>query len=87
MADKKKAHAGHDYKRTRITHHPDGSHTVTHEHKDGPAKSPSYAASDLPAVHDGLQDHLNAPAPMPQQAGAAPAAPPAAAPAMPGTVA
>jgi len=76
MAAKKK----HVYHRTEIEHHADKSHTVRHIHKE-PAKSKSYAAADLDAVHDGMQDHLNpaepmpgSPAAMPAPAGAGPAA-------------
>ena len=52
----------HNFHRTVIEHHGDKSHTVRHEHRTDPSKSKSYAAADLSAVHDGMQDHLNPPA-------------------------
>lgn len=66
MADEKKKHAGHGYHRTEIEHHKDGSHTVRHHpHPDHmhEMKENSYAAGDLDAVHDGMQDNLGQPNP------------------------
>lgn len=49
----------HGYAETRIKHHPNGSHTVEH-HKIGQAADPhAYAAQDMDAMHDGLEEHLN----------------------------
>jgi len=42
---------------TRIDHHFDGSHTVSHEYDD-PAKNISYAKADLSGVNDGLDQHV-----------------------------
>jgi hypothetical protein len=59
MADEKK----HKFSHTHIEHHHDGSHTVHHIHKDGPAHDKKHAAADLDAVHDSMQDHLGEPNP------------------------
>jgi hypothetical protein len=57
-AAKHKGKAKH--KSTSIEHHDDGSHTVRHvPHEGGPELS--YAAANLDAVHDGLEEHLGEP--------------------------
>jgi len=56
----KKHHAFH---RTTITHHPNGSHTVEHEHEEGAHKNVSYAVPDLDGVHDGLETNVGEPNP------------------------
>lgn len=52
------AYAGHGYTRTTVEHHPDGSHTITHEHEDGKSHK-KHAVMDLDGVHDSIEDHLN----------------------------
>ena len=84
-----KAKAKH--KHTHIEHHDDGSHTVRHS---GDGNETSYAAPDLDAVHDGLEQHIGdpnggegqAPPTDPMAAGGAPSAAPAPAPAGPAPV-
>lgn len=49
---KKKKH-----RETRIEHHSDGSHTVRHVPADG-GDEVSYAAPDLAAVHQGLDQNI-----------------------------
>jgi len=56
MAHEDKKHAGHGYKTTHIEHHFDGSHTVRHTGEDGADKS--YAAADLDALHDGMEENV-----------------------------
>jgi hypothetical protein len=80
---KKKAHAGHGFSRSHVENHADGSHTVHHEHSEGPHKDVKHAVADLDGVHDSLQDHLGMPNPGEAEANAGPS--PAAAPA-PATV-
>jgi hypothetical protein len=61
-----KKHAGHGYHKTEITHHTDGSHSVTHHvHPDHmhEMKDMSYAKGDLDGVHDGVQENLGTPNP------------------------
>lgn len=48
--DKKAKH-----KHTHIEHHDDGSHTIRHS---GAGDEVSYAAPDMDAVHDGLEQHI-----------------------------
>ena len=57
-------HAGkhaphHTVKHSRIDHHGDGTHTVTHYHHDG--SEHSHAVPNLDGVHDNLEEHLGAP--------------------------
>jgi hypothetical protein len=73
MAEKKKKHAGHGYKRTTIEHHDDGSHTTHHEHEDGPHMDKKYASEDHDGMIDGLMDHTSAPNPGEAEAEAGPA--------------
>ena len=59
-------HAGHGYHKTVITHHHDGSHTVTHHvHPDHAheMKDKEYATGDHDAMIDGLMDHTSMPNP------------------------
>ena len=53
--DKKTKH-----KHTHIEHHDDGSHTVRHTPQGG-GEEISYAAPDMDAVHDGLEQHVGEP--------------------------
>ena len=53
--EKKKA----KHKKTVVTHHGNGSHTVQHS-PDSPEEV-SYAAADLDALHDGMEEHLGSP--------------------------
>jgi hypothetical protein len=80
---KKKGKKGkHPFHRTVIDHHPDGSHTIKHERRDG-GEPVDYARPDLDGVHDGLEEHLGeeneaeeipaAPAPMASPTPAQPA--------------
>ena len=69
---KKKKHAGHGFKHTHIEHHADGSHTVHHQHEDGPEHDVKHAVGGLDAVHDSLQDHLGTPNPGEPEASAGP---------------
>jgi hypothetical protein len=48
------------HKHTNIEHHDDGSHTVRHTPVGG-GEETSYAAPDLDAVHDGLEQHVGNP--------------------------
>ena len=48
------------HKHTHIEHHDDGSHTVRHQPMGG-GEEVSYAAPDLDAVHDGLEQHVGDP--------------------------
>ena len=43
---------------TAITHHTDGSHTVTHQHSNDPSENTSYAKGDFAGLLDGLKEHL-----------------------------
>lgn len=57
-------HAGkhaphHTVKHSKIEHHGDGTHTVTHYHHDG--SEHSHAVPNLDGVHDNLEEHLGAP--------------------------
>jgi hypothetical protein len=64
MADeKKKKHAGHGFTHTHVEHHKDGSHTVHHQHEDGPDHDVKHAAASLDHLHDSMQDHLGSPNP------------------------
>jgi hypothetical protein len=45
------------HRHTHIEHHDDGSHTVRHTPMGG-GEEVSYAAPDLDAVHDGLEQHV-----------------------------
>lgn len=66
----KKKHAGHGIKRVSVEHHKDGSHTVHHQHEDGPEHDVKHAAADLNAVHDSMEDNLGSPNPGEPQANA-----------------
>lgn len=48
------------HKHTHIEHHDDGSHTVRHT-PEGGGPEVSYAAPDLDAVHDGMEEHVGDP--------------------------
>lgn len=48
------------HRHTHIESHDDGSHTVRHTPADG-GPEVSYAAQDLDAVHDGIEQHLGQP--------------------------
>ena len=52
-------HAKHGFTKTTVTHHDDGSATVTHEHHTG--KHKTHAVADLDGVHDSMEDHLRHP--------------------------
>ena len=43
---------------TSIQHHPDGSHTVTHNMSDGSTHPNSGAVANLDGVHDKIQEGL-----------------------------
>ena len=45
---------------THIEHHDNGSHTVRHTPMGG-GEEVSYAAPDMDAVHDGLEEHVGEP--------------------------
>lgn len=84
MAEHKKKHAGHGFTHSHIEHHKDGSHTVHHQHEDGPEHDVKHAAADLDGVHDSMEDHMGTPNPGEAEANAGPApAAPAALPAGP----
>jgi hypothetical protein len=51
----------HQFKRTIIDHHTDGSHTMTHEHESDPTKNITGAKADLDGVHDGLEENIGEP--------------------------
>ena len=55
--DKKAGHKGGKHKRTIIDHHLDGSHTNTHEPRDG-GDPVSYARTDLAGSIAGLKENL-----------------------------
>lgn len=48
------------HKHTHIEHHENGSHTVRHTPAEG-GPDVSYAAPDMDAVHDGLEEHVGEP--------------------------
>ena len=64
MAHKKQ----HPYKRTHIEHHEDGSHTIHHEHEQGPEGDKHHAVASHDEMMDKLQDNLqpNGPEPEPE---------------------
>lgn len=53
----------HGFTHSHIEHHHDGSHTVHHIHKDGPAKDVKHAVANLDGVHDSMQANLGMPNP------------------------
>jgi hypothetical protein len=61
----KKGKGKHGFGETRIKHHKNGSHTVTHTpESDGtspPGPETSYAVKDMDELHDGLEEHLGEP--------------------------
>lgn len=48
----------HKFSHTHIEHHKDGSHTIHHQHEDGPQHDVKHAVTDLDGAHDSMQDHL-----------------------------
>jgi hypothetical protein len=90
-----KLHAGeyvmpkHKFTHTHIEHHPDGSKTIHHVHKDGPQHDVKHAVPNMDGVHDSLEEHMGEPNKGEAEAMAQPAAPaapiaPPAVPAAPG---
>lgn len=50
----------HKYSHTHITHHPDGSHSIHHEHEDGKSHV-DYARGDHDGMMDGMMEHTSEP--------------------------
>lgn len=49
----------HKYSHTHIIHHPDGSHSIHHEHEEG--KHVDYARGDHDGMMDGMMEHTSEP--------------------------
>lgn len=51
----------HKFTHSTIEHHDDGSHTIHHQHADGPEHDVKHAVADLDEVHDSFEKHFRDP--------------------------
>jgi hypothetical protein len=71
----------HNYKRTILDHHSNGSMTIQHEHDSDPSMNQSAGVPDMGGALENLQQHLGGGEAPQSLAAAAPAAPAMAGPA------
>lgn len=60
MAEERKK-KGHKFHHTRIEHHKDDSHTIHHQHEEGPHKDVKHAVGDIDGLHDSIEENLGTP--------------------------